>query len=160
MWIFTLDGFYSVATNRFCQSDEVVVRSREKEDFKRLGKKIHIPTILENKKEDYRYYIILKRSILASYLSGSVFDVNYGDFKEKVAIVDKNQQRQIAYLNAWFSLKNAFERKWNVSRETLKSDLDLCRPLEIPDEIVAILPSERIQNEIESLLTHLPDRLQ
>jgi hypothetical protein len=70
MWVFTLDGFYSVVQqSEFCSPDEVVVRSRVREDLERMLARLERvsvdgeepPPILSFVGTDYAYRAVVKR---------------------------------------------------------------------------------------------------
>jgi len=108
MWVFTRDGFYSVVHDRYCQPDELMVKSRDKRDLIRLSKKIPLGTVLETKKADYRYRAVIKRSSWAAYVSHEALEIDYDNFKSTVHGMDEDETREVAYMNVWVALRNAY----------------------------------------------------
>jgi hypothetical protein len=98
MWVFTVDGFYSVfQQTEFCSPDEVVVRSRVREDLERMLARLERvfvdgevpPSILSFVGTDYAYRAVVKRSEWADYLKGAGKDVTYpvrGGLGENLAV--------------------------------------------------------------------------
>jgi len=111
MWAFTRDGFYSVVHDRYCQHDELMVRSRDKRDLVRLSKKVPLGTILETRNADYRYRAVIKRSCLAAYLSHEALEIDYDNFKSSIHGMDDDDVREIAYHSVWTGLKNIYTLK-------------------------------------------------
>lgn len=112
MWIFSRDGFFSIVQNKYCRSDEIMVRSRLKKDLEFLSKKIKVGKILgPNKKEDYPYFAIVKKSSFAGYVSHETIGVVYENFRDAVSQVDQDEKREVAYMAAWGAIKNAMEEK-------------------------------------------------
>ena len=111
MWVFTRDGFYSVVHDRYCQQDELMVRSRDKRDLARLSKKVPLGTVLETRNADYRYRAVIKRSSWAAYLSHEALEIDYDNFKSSIHGMDEDEVREIAYHSVWTSLKNIYTLK-------------------------------------------------
>ncbi|MBW1998606.1 MAG: hypothetical protein JRJ29_11650 [Deltaproteobacteria bacterium] len=110
MWVFTRDGFYSVVHDRYCQPDELMVRSRDKRDLMRLSKKVPLGTVLETKKADYRYRAVIKRSSWAAYLSHEALEIGYDNFKNAVYGAGEDEVREIAYMNVWVAMREAYQQ--------------------------------------------------
>jgi len=100
MWIFTRDGFFSVAATKFCQPGEVAVRARKKEHLESLiarhGLKADILTFPE---ADYRYRIQIPREEWGKALQNEAVDLDYHSFKDAMADAGASAD----YLRAMFS---------------------------------------------------------
>lgn len=83
MWIFTRDGFYSVAATKFCEPGEVAVRARKIEHLERLMErhKVEAP-ILTFPDADYRFRIQIPKELLARILSEEALNLDYNSFKD------------------------------------------------------------------------------
>ena len=102
MWIFTKHGFYSVV-KKDCGEDELLVRSRQKADLLRLGKKLGIEVpIQDGVGSDYRYRTVLKKVDLAKYLTETVSELDYDNFKAMLPKCDL--RRHAAYFGCWEAL--------------------------------------------------------
>ena len=117
MWVFTLDGFYSVVQQReFCSPDEVVVRSRVREDLDRMLARLERvsvdceepPPVLSFVGTDYAYRAVVKRSEWADYLKGAGEGVTYPSFKDRATSGDP--ARRAVYGEVW-------ERMWRWQQE-------------------------------------------
>lgn len=123
MWIFTPDGFYSPRHDSFCEDDEVMIRSRCKEDLLRLSKKLGIahPTIKRIDGADYLYRMKIDMNDWAVYVARVALDVNAPSIKD---FRDWNSYR--AYTAVWEIMQ------WLQQREDaeIKQDEDLCEYLD------------------------------
>lgn len=108
MWVFTQDGYFSAVKNGYCMNDEVMVRSREKDDLVRLSEVTKFKgTILYNPDDDYPFRVIMKKSVFAAYLAWKVQTIEYEQFRQFIRDVDGEDKRAIAYSSVWAALKNA-----------------------------------------------------
>ena len=108
MWIFTQDGFFSAVKNEFCRNDELMIQSRNKQDLINFSQVTGVKaTILYNPDEDYLWRIIVKKTVLASYLAWRTQAIDYESFRDVVRDLDGDDRRAIAYSSVWAALKNS-----------------------------------------------------
>lgn len=99
MWIFTRDGFFSVAATKFCQPGEVAVRARKKEHLENLMARHAIQAeILSFPEADYRYRIQIPRDEWGRALRSEADCLDYGSFKDAMASAGASAD----YLRAMF----------------------------------------------------------
>jgi hypothetical protein len=107
MWIFTKDGFFSVVFDKYCRRNEVMIRSRCKDDLVRLAKKLHgysdESEILGIMNADYQYRMKISKLDWADYLSNCAHDIDYANVKDAIIPVGDNL-RQDAYYQVWTAL--------------------------------------------------------
>jgi hypothetical protein len=117
MWVFTLDGFYSVVQQaEFCSPDEVVVRTRVREDLERVLAQLERvsaygdepPEILSFVGTDYAYRAVVKLTEWSDYLAKAGRDIRYPSFKDRAAREDP--ARRAVYGEVW-------ERLWQWQQE-------------------------------------------
>ncbi|WP_243357902.1 hypothetical protein [Fundidesulfovibrio terrae] len=100
MWIFSRDGFFSVAATKFCQPGEVAVRARKKEHLESLMERHGISAeILTFPEADYRYRIQIPKEIWGRALQDEANDLDYNSFKDAMAQAGMSAD----YLRAMFS---------------------------------------------------------
>jgi hypothetical protein len=108
VWVFTVDGFYSVVRqDDFCEEDEVVVRSRVRRDLERFLEKLEAigagglagGEILEGVGTDYACRTVVKRAGWSRYLAVSGEETTYPTFKSLAAAGDSD--RSDAYYAVW-----------------------------------------------------------
>ncbi|GFK94679.1 hypothetical protein NNJEOMEG_02526 [Fundidesulfovibrio magnetotacticus] len=86
MWIFTRDGFFSIAATRFCQPGEVAVRARKIEHLERMMARHDVTAdILTFSESDYRYRIQIPRETFARILAEEALSLDYNSFKDAMA---------------------------------------------------------------------------
>ena len=112
MWLFTIDGFFSIVQDKYCASDEVMVRARCKEDLINLLNRIGLAKseILEINYADYRFRVKLKKKNLANAVSETIMQINYPNFKNTLDYHDYN--RYIAYSECWKAM-----HQWQKSKD-------------------------------------------
>ncbi len=107
MWVFNKDGFFSAVFDRYCNRGELMIRSRCKEDLRRLCKKLHgycdKSQILETKQGDYRYRMKINKHMWADYLTNCAFDIDYSNVKVNIVPADDNLRKD-AYYQVWTTL--------------------------------------------------------
>ena len=107
MWIFTKDGFFSVVFDRYCKRNELMIRSRCKDDLIRLAKKLHgysdESEILGIMHADYQYRMKISKHDWADYLSNCAHDIDYANVKDAIIPAGDNL-RQDAYYQVWTAL--------------------------------------------------------
>jgi hypothetical protein len=109
MWIFTLDGFYSVVQDH---KDPMIVwvRARAYEDLERLRKKLKVKTkIRKTPDHDYAYRVRMHKKRWRSYVNKAVTDVQYTNFKAAVGKQGKWGKERASLLSAiWSAAVHAF----------------------------------------------------
>jgi hypothetical protein len=111
MWILTQDGFYSVVaySPERDQSDlggddgDLLVRARTERDLGAL--RTHLPTLKIRRDEsaDYRFRTVVKRDEWVAYVSTAVRDLDYVNFKGRVAACQGSERARI-YGRVWAEL--------------------------------------------------------
>lgn len=104
MWLYLKTGFYSVVHKQPCKKDELLVRTRCKDDIDTLHKQLKekyqfSSEIIESPKADYAYRMIIPREIFALFIASAILNLNYDNFKN--TIQGKDYQRHDAYLRCW-----------------------------------------------------------
>lgn len=100
MWIFTRDGFFSVAATKFCQPGEVAVRARKKEHLENLMARHAIQAeILSFPEADYRYRIQIPKAVWGKALQDEANSLDYNSFKDAMAEAGMSAD----YLRAMFA---------------------------------------------------------
>jgi len=118
MWVFTDDGFYSVAKDSYCSKDTVMVRARVKDDLERLfdviyKKQSKRPRIKTIDHSDYRFRAEIVQQYWAAYLYEKGNTIDYPTVKDNI-IPERNHKRSKYYYQIWNSLcqlQDAFKRK-------------------------------------------------
>jgi len=104
MWLYTKLGFFSIVHKPPCKKDELLVRTRCREDLEALSKKLaqnsnFCGTIIESEDSDYAYRMVVPRSILATFMAGLMEKLDYRNFKATIPFND--QLRHEAYFKCW-----------------------------------------------------------
>lgn len=123
MWIFTKDGFFS-AVEKECSSQELMVRSRTREDSENLCLALGMDksSIQESMQSDYQFRVCVDRKKFAEYLSNSAMDIHYDNFKSSIhkAI---SPERYHAYLEVWSALYRLQQTEKRLSRSAEELDM-------------------------------------
>jgi hypothetical protein len=100
MWIFTRDGFFSVAATKFCAPGEVAVRARKKEHLTDLLARHGLKAdILSFANADYRYRVQIPREEWGKVLQAEALSIDYHSFKDAMSETDASAD----YLRAMFA---------------------------------------------------------
>jgi len=104
MWLYTKLGFFSIVHKLPCKKDELLVRTRCREDLESLSKKLSQTSdfkgvIIESKDSDYAYRMVVPRSVLASFMTSLMMNLDYANFKATIPYND--EQRHEAYFKCW-----------------------------------------------------------
>ncbi|WP_028322732.1 hypothetical protein [Desulfatiglans anilini] len=102
MWLFTVDGFFSVVKDNYCSDAELMVRARVREDLERFCKRMAIDPggILELPEADYRFRIKVRRGRWVAYAGSMAYEIEYSNFKNTV----DDHRRHMAYMECWRAL--------------------------------------------------------
>ena len=107
MWVFTKDGFFSAVFDKYCHSDELMVRARCKEDLCLLSKKLKgycdESEIVELGQADYQFRMKIPKQSWAEYLSNSALDIDYANFKDHTLPAGDDLRKDI-YYQVWTAL--------------------------------------------------------
>ncbi len=110
MWIFTQEGFFSVVCKE-CSENEVLIRTKCKEDLIKMFHKLNVkPRIINKKEGNYKFRTILKKERWVKYLRCCVFDLNYKKVKNNIVSKD-DKERKIAYNSVWSTMYNWLGRE-------------------------------------------------
>lgn len=109
MWMFTVDGFYSVVQDRYCEQGELTVRARCLVDLEHLQIRLREwmgieAATLEIKDADYRYRMTIPREAWGEYLKRSAEEINYNNFK--FVALKNDPPRSRAYHSCWAALRD------------------------------------------------------
>lgn len=104
MWLYLKTGFYSIVHKPPCKPDELLVRTRCKDDIDKLQillkeKFKYNSEVTESPKADYAYRMIVSREVFALFIATALLDLNYDNFKNTV--YGKDYQRHDAYMRCW-----------------------------------------------------------
>ncbi|MBF0225394.1 MAG: hypothetical protein HQK76_08065 [Desulfobacterales bacterium] len=105
MWIFNKDGFFSIVRKN-CKFDEIMVQARSKEDLISLSHKIGVESeIIEAKKEDYKYRIIIRKKLISEYITKYIDEIDYDNVRSNIVPKD-DKNRQNAYQQVYETMFN------------------------------------------------------
>jgi hypothetical protein len=84
MWIFTETGFVSAVRKPY-YPDKMVVRAR---DIQSLDDLVNLSggNVITTKDSDYPHRVVVTDDVFKSWLEGTVEDLNYDNFKNRVAL--------------------------------------------------------------------------
>ncbi len=104
MWLYTKLGFFSIVYKTPCKKDELLVRSRCRQDLEALSKKLSQSSdfkgeIIESKDSDYSCRIVVPRAILAPFIADLMKNLDYANFKGTIPYNDR--LRHDAYFKCW-----------------------------------------------------------
>jgi hypothetical protein len=115
MWTITVDGFYSVTAfderrrgPRADAAELVMVRGRARDDLERLSRSVPHVEILATPRSDYPFRIICRRDEWSRYLVASVEEIDYLNFKDRVA-ERLGMRRHDVLLSVWAALRRLEE---------------------------------------------------
>ncbi len=115
MWTVTVDGFYSVTAfderrggSRPDVDELVVVRARVRDDLERLSQSVPHAEILATPRSAYPFRIVCRRDEWARYLAASVDEIDYLNFKDRVA-QRLGKRRHDVLLSVWATLRRLEE---------------------------------------------------
>ncbi len=107
MWVFTRDGFFSTVWDQYCAADEVMVRTRCREDLCRLSKRLKgfcdEEKILEIPYADYRFRLKISRHEWSEYVARCALEIDYANVKKGI-IGENDELRERAYYRVWQTL--------------------------------------------------------
>lgn len=115
MWLFTPDGFYSVVNKDPSGENRLCIRSRVAADLDKLRAK-YIPSLSpteESTYADYQYRGYAPRQDVARAMMRVVEDIDYDNFKDRVAVNDKD--RSHVYSRVWADVLQLDKREWWTS---------------------------------------------
>lgn len=108
MWLFLIDGFYSVVEDKDDPS-VLLVRARDKDDAHRMAARLDVTVEDTNDREhDYPYRMRVDRSTFAGELSSEVMDLDYTNFKDRVHSV-RGFSRSLIYSRVWSWMIDALQ---------------------------------------------------
>jgi hypothetical protein len=112
MWVMTQEGFYSVVEYSpsmergeapKAQKGSLLVRARVLQDLEALGKYVPGLTIQRDDSADYAFRSIVPRAEWTAFLIAAVEEVDYGNFKNRVAS-RQGEERAGIYHMVWSAL--------------------------------------------------------
>jgi hypothetical protein len=100
MWIFNKTGFMSIVF-RDCEDDELLVKTRIKNDLIKLCKELNIePKISEDGGLEFFFTMPIKRQLLAKYLSDYIYGIRYPIVRNSITEPNDPLRRK-TYLKVW-----------------------------------------------------------
>lgn len=101
MWLFGIDGFYSVVQHK-AHRDTLLIRSRVRKDLERLRKYIPALRVFNDRQGacDYKYRAFVEKDVFAKAILAMVQDINYPNFKDCVK-ERLGQDRSNLYMQIW-----------------------------------------------------------
>ena len=104
MWLYTVQGFFSIVQKPPCKKDELLVRVRCRDDIEKLEKLLRekykfSEKVIESPKSDYAYRMVVPREIMASFMASQALELDYGNFKNTVS--SKDHLRHEVYMKCW-----------------------------------------------------------
>lgn len=114
MWVFSEVGFFSVVEDWEDES-MVYVRARWRKDLEKLKKLIRkecsfwVDRIKQTPGRDYHFRLHMNKRDWASVLSRLGESIDYGNFKG--AILDRDPERERAYMRVWEVMREAADTK-------------------------------------------------
>ncbi|UJP65462.1 hypothetical protein [Mongoliitalea daihaiensis] len=97
MWIASTDGFISIVQHRELP-DMLMVRARVQKDLLSLFSSEQIVEILD---ADYRFRVLVPKKEMAAIVAQKILDLDYPNFKSKVARVPSQKDKLAAYHEIW-----------------------------------------------------------
>lgn len=108
MWLYTVDGFYSVVEN-WHDPDQVMIRARVREDLVKLADRVGLPELVDAIRDDigtdYAYRFFVARDVWIEYLLAAGQALNYGNFKNAALAGQHGGGRSAAYHDVWAVMK-------------------------------------------------------
>ena len=104
MWLYTKLGFFSIVYKTPCTKDELLVRTRCRQDLEALSKKLSQGggfkgAIIESRDSDYACRMVVPRSVLAAFMADLMKNLDYANFKGTIPYNDR--LRHSAYFKCW-----------------------------------------------------------
>lgn len=105
MWIFLPEGFLSVVADRnkpfFLQ-----VRARRKKVLEQ-----HFPgeLIIENKKADYRFRVVIPRARFSLFMACQISNIDYHNFKNRIQVNEKADLDYVELCHEVWSMSAAYQ---------------------------------------------------
>lgn len=86
MWIYTKLGFFSIVHKPPRKKDQLLVRTRCRQDLEALSKKLSQASdfteeIIEAPDSDYAYRMVVPRSVLALFVADLMKNLDYANFR-------------------------------------------------------------------------------
>lgn len=122
MWMTTPHGFYSAVENPL-NPTQVVVRARAEADLVSLGAHYcpEADPIISTPTRDYAYRVFISKDAWATAVARMALNIDYGNFKDEVARLDK--ERATVYAGVWAKLLD-IQYPWDGGRQTLFGQYD------------------------------------
>jgi hypothetical protein len=101
MWVASKYGFYSIVESSLKKGD-FMVRGRIKKDLENLINNYDLKyEIIKTLDSDYRYRIIMPKSAITQLLFQLGEDIDYSNFKGKIAATPDQYEKLDAYHSVW-----------------------------------------------------------
>jgi hypothetical protein len=107
MWLFLIDGFYSVVQDKD-DTNTLLVRARNEDDAIRMADRLgHLP-IEYSTTHDYAYRIRVPRAQFSGLMEEEVQDIAYTNFKNEVH-EQRGFARSMIYSRVWAFMLDALQ---------------------------------------------------
>jgi hypothetical protein len=109
MWIYTRDGFFSAARDKYCGPTDIMVRARCRMDLVRMLRRLYgaqakrsglVLDIIELSYADYRYRYKLPHKDWVIYVGRMAAEIDYATVKDNIC-PDKSRARHEAMYGCW-----------------------------------------------------------
>ena len=112
MWLFLIDGFYSVVADRN-NPDNLLVRARDDGDAQRMADLLTDASrkpvlVVPTPNHDYAFRMIVHRDVFARVLGDIARDISYDNFKDEVHQV-RGFARSSIYSRVWSFMIDALQ---------------------------------------------------
>ncbi len=112
MWLFTKHGFYSIVRKK---ESEFHVRARLKGDLENLIRVVGLEAkIITTRDADYRYRLVVGGQDVARVMECLGQEIDYSNFKGKIASDPKQRGRLGAYHEIWSVMYGVQRREENL----------------------------------------------
>lgn len=102
MWLFTRDGFFSIAATPFCKPGDVAIRCRRKEHITKLIARHKLDAeILCVENSDYKYRIQIPRTLWAKVVEAEAQAIDYASFKDSLVEAGADSDYLRAMFTTW-----------------------------------------------------------
>ena len=101
MWIFNMDGFFSVVEHRDHPS-MVLVRARYQKDLETVAKKVGA-RMWPTPDQDYPYRLFCSKKQWVKYIAHSAAKIDYDNFKN-AALKNADDRRSAQYHEVWATM--------------------------------------------------------
>jgi hypothetical protein len=107
MWLFLIDGFYSVVQDKD-DTNTLLVRARDEDDALRMADRLGHVVIEHTPDRDYAYRMRVPRAQFSGLMEEEVQDLSYTNFKNEVH-ERRGFARSLIYGRVWSFMLDALQ---------------------------------------------------